>query len=101
MEQRIVCKGIKCDNSACGWTQDMDKQYTFEELGQWRNKPCPKCGSNLLTDADWQNIVMINQIMNHPIMRFAEKIGKVFNLKKNTYSVSMNGTGNMNIKEVK
>ena len=42
-------KGIKCDAQGCDYNDDTAK---FEEYDQWLNKPCPKCGANLLTETD-------------------------------------------------
>lgn len=39
-------KGIKCDAVDCDYNNDEAK---FEEYDQWLNRPCPKCGANLLT----------------------------------------------------
>ena len=47
--------GIKCDN--CDWS---DMSFTWDDLEQikkdWLNKPCPKCGSNLLTKKDFDEV---------------------------------------------
>lgn len=42
----IDIKGIKCDREGCGYRDDSVK---FKEYKKWVNKPCPKCGMNLLT----------------------------------------------------
>jgi hypothetical protein len=41
--------GLKCDVEGCGYTDDDAK---FEDYPKYLNKPCPKCGANLLTEAD-------------------------------------------------
>lgn len=38
--------GIQCDNEDCDFVDDT---ASFEEYEKWLNKPCPKCGYNLLT----------------------------------------------------
>lgn len=43
-------KGIKCDNPSCDF---IDMSVEFEDYENWLNKPCPKCGSSLLTDHDY------------------------------------------------
>lgn len=54
MEQNVEIEagGLKCDNPKCDW-----KDYTIstETYSQWINKPCPKCGENLLTQEDFRN----------------------------------------------
>lgn len=53
MEQNVQIKssGLKCDNSKCDWRDDTISTETYS---QWINKPCPKCGDNLLTLEDFQ-----------------------------------------------
>ncbi len=40
--------GMKCDH--CTW-KDMSVQV--KDYSNYLNKPCPVCGSNLLTEEDW------------------------------------------------
>lgn len=57
--------GIKCDNKNCDY-RDMSVKY--EEYDKWLNKPCPKCGENLLTSNDLKGlkrIVKIAKVINH------------------------------------
>lgn len=42
--------GIKCDNQKCDWT---DETVTREQMPDWIDKPCPKCGENVLTKEDY------------------------------------------------
>jgi hypothetical protein len=51
MVQAIQCKikGLKCDAEGCGY-EDHDTRY--EDYEKYVNAPCPKCGANLLTEAD-------------------------------------------------
>ena len=42
--------GIQCDKSGCGWSDDL---VPVEDYENWINKPCPECGSNLLTQEDY------------------------------------------------
>ena len=41
--------GIVCDNPACDYE---DNTVLVEDYKNWINKPCPKCGENLLTEQD-------------------------------------------------
>jgi len=45
--------GIKCDNQDCDYRNE---SVTLEDYENWLNKPCPKCGQNLLTEADYYNV---------------------------------------------
>lgn len=40
---------IKCDNSTCDYVIPVPVQ----DYSQYVNKPCPKCGENLLTEEDF------------------------------------------------
>jgi predicted nucleic acid-binding Zn-ribbon protein len=42
--------GIKCDNPMCDFRQEIP----FEDRIKWIGRPCPKCGENLLTRADFE-----------------------------------------------
>ena len=97
MKWYIQSKGIKCDAEGCGWREDNVNLDTLEE---WRNKPCPKCGSNLLTDKDWQTVILLNKILGSWPVRFLNWFVGLFGVKERTYKVDMNGTGEVGIKEV-
>ena len=87
----INVSGIKCDNPNCDFE---DMSVKVEDYDKWLNKPCPKCGENLLTDNDYRNIKFL--------LGMAELANKIYpkiedkeNIAKAT--INMNGTGNMNI----
>ena len=52
----VDIKGLKCDNPKCDY---MDYEIPFEDYPNWINVPCPKCGSNLLTQEDYDISVSI------------------------------------------
>ena len=83
--------GIKCDNPNCDF---MDMSVKVEDYDKWLNRPCPKCGENLLTDDDYRNVrflLAIEKIANeiYPKIEEDESIVKA--------TIDMNGTGNINI----
>ena len=53
---RYIGGGIKCDNPECDYA---DTEVRIEDYNDWLNKPCPKCGANLLTQADYNNVQAI------------------------------------------
>ena len=55
----ISISGIKCDNTLCDYRDD---SVSVESYPQWINKPCPKCGENLLTEEDFRNAEMLLSI---------------------------------------
>lgn len=84
---RMNVKGIKCDNPNCDF---VDMSVKFEYYNDWLNKPCPKCGSNLLTDHDY--------FMTKTLFAVTNVVNKIFpqredNEKDVCVSVEMNGTG--------
>lgn len=80
-------RGIKCD--ACDF---MDKNIEVEDYKNWLNKPCPKCGANLLTQADFDNVQFLIKTTNliNEIYPKPKKDEKMF-----TMSVNMDGSGKM------
>ena len=57
----FTSKGLKCDNEKCDWK---DETIQFEDFDQWLNKPCPKCGENLLTQEDYNNSMLMLDVVN-------------------------------------
>ena len=53
--------GIKCDNPDCDFK---DMTVEFKDYSAWLNKPCPKCGANLLTQADLETSKALIKIVN-------------------------------------
>lgn len=55
-ETNFIGGGLKCDNPECDF---VDMSIKVEEYESWLNAPCPKCGSNLLTQGDLDTVKMI------------------------------------------
>lgn len=94
MAKNVTVKigGIKCD--FCTWF-DMDVPY--EKYPEYINKPCPYCGSNLLTEEDYvncQTLVAYAEAMNE------KKLPNKCKAKDRYMHVEMNGTGNMELIEM-
>lgn len=55
MEERVefIDGGLKCDNVNCDWA---DPSIKMEEYKNYLNSPCPKCGDNILTEEDYENV---------------------------------------------
>lgn len=51
--------GLKCDNPNCDWEDMSIKQGEYES---WINKPCPKCGENVLTQDDYLRAVIVRMM---------------------------------------
>lgn len=59
----LTVAGIKCDNQPiCTWQDESVKVVDYDK---WMNRPCPICGSNLLTPEDLATVKTM-----HVIIRF-------------------------------
>lgn len=88
--------GIKCDNPECDY---MDETVRVEDYKKWLNKPCPKCGSNLLTQADYDNVQMLiglADIINENYVVDEETQSKLGD-KQQTITFHMDGSGKMDV----
>lgn len=78
-------EGIKCDNPTCDY-KDMSVDYT--DYPNWVNKPCPKCGENLLTEADYKlvkDFIDVAELINAMQLPKDDKVV--------TARINMDGTG--------
>lgn len=91
---RLKVKGIKCDTPECDFN---DTTVEYKDYPQWLNKPCPKCGANLLTQADYDNVQKLFETIEllNMMLPQSEDDTKFIPL----VSVEMNGTGEMDFKE--
>lgn len=82
--------GIKCD--ACDYN---DMSVKVEDYPAWVNAPCPKCGENLLTEADFRTV----QTMLQLVQSFNQTLPKRSEDEKTVkMSAEMNGTGKVDFK---
>ena len=80
-------KGIKCDNETCDYS-DMEAEFIPDK---YLNAPCPKCGSNLFTQADYDAIkaqVKLVEMVNDIFPNAAVDNDKYF-----TAEIKLNGSG--------
>jgi len=91
---RMHIGGIKCDNKECDFK---DMSVLFENYDKWLNKPCPKCGSNLLTEQDYDTVRIIMDIAGiiNEVMPEALEDEELFKM-----SVEFNGTGGATFSEI-
>jgi hypothetical protein len=89
---QLTIKVIKCDNKDCDYVNEYVSVSDYEK---WLNKPCPKCGSNLLTQEDYEATKALISLVE----TLKEIIPKAENDEKMaTVSIEMNGTGDIFIK---
>lgn len=97
LELRIL--GIKCDASGCDFRDETVQVAHYE---QWLNKPCPKCGANLLTQADYDSVKLILKIekfCSRPIIGIIGNI--LFFGRGRKFKCNMNGTGKIKFTALK
>ncbi len=75
--------GLVCDNPECDWE---DKNITFENLEEWLNKPCPKCGQNLLTEEDFLNAQILRKSVEFINTLTQEELEEFYKLTGDTGS---------------
>lgn len=75
----ITESGLQCDNPNCDW---VDATIKFADHEQWLNKPCPKCGENVLTEEDhlrskllFDMAAFINSMTEDELDAFNKSIG--------------------------
>ncbi len=69
---------LKCDKEGC----DYRTNVPFENFPQWIGAPCPKCGTNLLTDEDYQRAKLVMDSMDFVNSLTAEDIEKISEFAK-------------------
>lgn len=96
---RQTITGLKCDHPGCGYRND---DIPYADYPLYVNAPCPKCGSNLLTEADFitttrmmMTVEKINRWCNKWLPTFVLKWLSPDHRKSGIkeYSVELDGTG--------
>lgn len=85
----LSCYGIKCDNPKCDYK---DMSVRFEDYPKYVNKPCPKCGQNLLTKHDYNVAKMV--------MSLAKLFGRIEvpdDCKRTKLEIGLNGTDDVKV----
>lgn len=73
---------VKCDNPSCDYkVLNENKDPNNPKLEEFLNKPCPKCGENLLTEKDYKDF---NRMMK--VVGIINKIGSIFGLSSKSDS---------------
>lgn len=78
MEKNIELgeSGLVCDNPNCDY---VNKEVKFEDYPGWVNKPCPKCGENLLTEEDLDNARIVHFAIDYINSLSEEELEKMNN----------------------
>ena len=89
-------KGLKCDAPECDYS---DMSITVDSYEEYIDAPCPDCGANLLTQADFdmvQTIIGITDSINTVFEDIELPEGEL-----ETFTISMDGSGIPHIKDAK
>lgn len=57
----IQSMGLQCDSESCDY---IDYDYIQDQIESYINKPCPKCGENLLTEQDYKNQMLLLNLIS-------------------------------------
>ncbi|WP_422661678.1 hypothetical protein ACK8P5_26510 (plasmid) [Paenibacillus sp. EC2-1] len=93
----VDIKGIKCDNASCDYN---DESVKVEDYYTWLNKPCPKCGDNLLTEADYkgvQALIAFTSKLNGYVMKNMIPLNQE---ERVAATLGMNGSGEVEFKSI-
>lgn len=92
--------GIKCDNPDCDYR---DETVKVEDYSNWLDRPCPKCGNNLLTKEDYKSFKKLLSLIKviNKIGRLLPKktIKKLEEEPKELVHIGWNGSGKFSIKD--
>jgi hypothetical protein len=75
----LISTGIKCDNPKCDYSDNTVKQ---SEYLAWVNRPCPKCGENLLTEEDYHMTLVMHNAVDFMNALSLEEIIEISKLAK-------------------
>jgi len=71
----------------------------YEDYPQWLNRPCPKCGANLLTQADFDAVSwLLKEAEKHKMLSVPSYL-RPFS-QPNKFRVKFNGTGKIEYEEI-
>jgi hypothetical protein len=58
---QLLESGLKCDNPKCDWE---DRTIPHSDYEKCIDKPCPKCGENILTKEDYSNAKLFHSVVD-------------------------------------
>lgn len=86
-------RGIKCDAKGCGWRDDLAE---FDP-DKYLNAPCPSCGSNLFTPADYKAMKRMFRVASLINKIAAPFIRKSKDKRKIAIPCNMDGSGKIKL----
>ena len=73
MKAKLEISGIKCDS--CDYK---DSSVQMSDYHNWLNKHCPICGTNLLTESDYEMINKLSLLVASQNCNMAISTGRCF-----------------------
>ena len=98
---KFEAHGIKCDSPGCKWRNDNVKMVDYSK---WLNAPCPNCGSNLLTQKDFdatKKMVSICMAINNWCNKWLPEFLLKLISSEHVTDVEMDGSGKIRFKKKK
>lgn len=76
MENKAELKvqGLQCDNTLCDY---VDMSILREDYEKYIDSPCPKCGENLLTLEDYNNVLILEEAVRLTNTMSEEQINEI------------------------
>lgn len=84
----IQSGGLKCDNPECDWA---DMTISESDYPKWLNAPCPKCGQNVLTDQDYENVKTVRAAIEFINSLSEEQLAEMSDLVPDDIKEQMSG----------
>lgn len=94
---QFMISGIKCD--ACDYRDDDVK---LSEYPEYVNKPCPECGANLLTEADFKTVQLMigmGEVLNAVAAADLIPGARTGEMIEYDLPIELNGTGKITLKD--
>ena len=91
----LSISGIKCDNEDCDYRDDGVGRDNYPA---YVNKPCPECGDSLLTQADYDTVVLLEKL---GVELDVEIPDNFLDEEEGVFDVEMNGSGTFKLVERK
>jgi len=92
----MTIQGIKCDGEDCDYRDD---EVDRESYTSYINKPCPKCGGILLTQADYDTVIQLEEMVFCLNLNVSDIL--TIDTEISTFDVEMDGSGISKLGEIK
>ena len=84
----LEISGVKCDGEDCDYSDD---EVRRENYHAYVDRPCPKCGSNLLTQEDYEAVIALEGVVANFDIDIPD--GLLDGEEEKHFDLNMDGTG--------